>query len=188
MGYLPHYKNSVAGMQQYEPVYLNLYEVSIVPPPALQGTWDKPLIIEGVRKINGLKVEQHPGNVTQYFKGHQRSYAGSFVTSTYVDINMDFEVNVNNENSMYTYKALRNWTDLVRNPLTGAMATKQTYASTSVMTIHLYKKPGEILRTWIFTPIYPSSALNEMNLDYTNGSIFTASIQFRSDSWEDVTI
>ena len=99
MGLLPHYKNSKAGMEQFEPVYTNLFQISLIPPPGVT-IWDKELIIENVTKVSGLNVEQMPAAVTQSFKGHKRSYAGSYVDATFVDITIDFEVNVNNDNSM----------------------------------------------------------------------------------------
>lgn len=188
MGLLPHYKNSKAGMEQYEPVYMNLFQVSLIPPPGVT-VWDKELIIENVVKISGINVEQNPTPVTQTFKGHKRSYAGSYVENTFIDIDITFEVNVNNDNSMYVYKALRRWCDLVRDPLTGAMTPKLTYASKqSLLTIHLYKKNGDIIRTWIIPSVFPSAPITNMSLDYTAGSIFQITFKLRADYWEDVTL
>lgn len=189
MGLLPHYKNSKAGMEQFEPVYTNLFQVSLIPPPGVT-IWDKELIIENVTKVSGLNVEQMPQAVTQSFKGHKRSYAGSYVDQTFVDITLDFEVNVNNDNSMYVYKALRRWCDLVRDPLTGAMTPKLTYASKqSLMTCHLYKKNGDIIRTWIFPSVFPNSALPQMDLDYNSNNIFKVTgFKLRADYWEDITL
>ena len=179
MGLLPHYKNSKAGMEQFEPVYTNLFQISLIPPPGVT-IWDKELIIENVTKVAGLNVEQMPAAVTQSFKGHKRSYAGSYVDATFV----------NNDNSMYVYKALRRWTDLVRDPLTGAMTPKLTYASKqSLMTCHLYKKNGDIIRTWIFPSVFPNSALPQMDLDYASNNIFKISgFKLRADYWEDLTL
>lgn len=188
MGLLPHYKNSIAGMEQYEPVYQNLFQISIIPPPGVT-IWDKELIIENVIDVKGLAVEQLPKEVQQTFKGHKRTYAGSVVDQTSIDIVINFEVNLNNDNSMYVYKALRRWCDLVRDPLTGAMTPKLTYASKqSLMTIHLYKKNGDIIRTWIFPSIFPNKPLPEMNLDYTKQEVYKATMSFRSDYWEDITL
>lgn len=189
MGLLPHYKNSKAGMEQFEPVYLNLFQVSLIPPPGVT-VWDKELIIENVIAVRGLNVEQMPAPTEQTFKGHKRSYAGSIVPNTYTDVELDFEVNVNNDNSMYVYKALRRWCDLVRDPLTGAMTPKLSYASKqSLMTIHLYKKNGDIIRTWIFASVFPSSNITQMSLDYTNQNIFKVTgFKLRADYWEDITL
>lgn len=189
MGLLPHYKNSKAGMEQYEPVYQNLFQISLIPPPGIT-VWDKELIIEEVISVKGLEVEQLPTAVIQTFKGHKRSYAGSYVDNTFVDIKVSFEVNLNNDNSMYTYKALRRWCDLVRDPLTGAMTPKLTYAGKqSLMTIHLYKKNGDIIRTWIFPSVFPNSKLPAMDLEYNGQKIFQVNdFTFRSDYWEDITL
>jgi hypothetical protein len=188
MGLLPHYKNSKAGMEQFEPVYLNLFQVSIIPPPGVT-VWDKELIVENVTAVKSMAVEKMPTPVQQIFKGHKRSYAGSLVQDTHVDITVDFEVNVNNDNSMYVYKALRRWSDLVYDPLTGAMTPKLSYASKqSLMTVHLYKKNGDIIRTWIYASIFPSKPLGNMELEYGSQNIYKASMQFRSDYWEDITL
>jgi hypothetical protein len=190
MGLLPHYKNSKAGMEQFEPVYMNLFQVSLIPPPGVT-VWDKELIIENVTAVKTMNVEQLPGEpVQQNFKGHKRSYAGSYVSNTSVDVSIDFEVNINNDNSMYVYKALRRWCDLVRDPLTGAMTPKLSYASKqSLMTVHLYKKNGDIVRTWIYPSIFPSSTLPAMDLEYGSGNIYKISaFKFRADYWEDITL
>lgn len=188
MGLLPHYKNSKAGMEQFEPVYLNLFQVSLIPPPGIT-VWDKELIIENVISVKQMNVEKYPGTIQQTFKGHKRSYAGSLVTETHVDVQIDFEVNVNNDNSMYVYKALRRWSDLVYDPLTGAMTPKLSYASKqSLLTVHLYKKNGDIIRTWIYPSVFPSKALTSMDLDYGQQANYKASMTFRSDYWEDITL
>jgi hypothetical protein len=190
MGLLPHYKNSKAGMEQFEPVYMNLFQVSLIPPPGVT-VWDKELIIENVISVKGMAVDQNPDQqVIQTFKGHKRSYAGSLVTNTYVDVALSFEVNINNDNSMYVYKALRRWCDLVRDPLTGAMTPKLSYASKqSLMTIHLYKKNGDIVRTWIYPSVFPISPLPVMDLDYTQQTNYKIDgFKFRADYWEDITL
>ena len=176
-------------MEQFEPVYLNLFQVSLIPPPGIT-VWDKELIIENVISVKQMNVEKMPNPlITQTFKGHKRSYAGSLVTDTFVDVQIDFEVNVNNDNSMYVYKSLRRWSDLVYDPLTGAMTPKLSYASKqSLLTVHLYKKNGDIIRTWIYPSVFPSKALGQMDLDYAQQTNYKASITFRSDYWEDITL
>ncbi len=176
-------------MEQFEPVYLNLFQVSLIPPPGVT-VWDKELIIENVIKVSGMQVDKQPDQpVIQTFKGHKRSYAGSLVGNTFVDITIEFEVNVNNDNSMYVYKALRRWTDLVYDPLTGAMTPKLSYASKqSLLTVHLYKKNGDIIRTWIYPSVFPKQGLAEMTLDYGNQTNYKATMVFRADYWEDITL
>lgn len=189
MGLLPHYKNSKAGMEQFEPVYMNLFQVSLIPPPGVT-IWDKELIIENVIKVTGMATDKLPETIIQQtFKGHKRSYAGSLVGATHVDVTIEFEVNVNNDNSMYVYKALRRWSDLVYDPLTGAMTPKLSYASKqSLLTVHLYKKNGDIIRTWIYPSVFPSQALAEMPLDYGSQTNYKATMKFRADYWEDISL
>jgi hypothetical protein len=37
MAGLPHYQNSLYSINKYEPVYLNQFEVTVIPPAAVQG-------------------------------------------------------------------------------------------------------------------------------------------------------
>ena len=64
MGLLPHYKNSKAGMEQFEPVYMNLFQVSLIPPPGVT-IWDKELIIENVIKVTGMATDKLPETIIQ---------------------------------------------------------------------------------------------------------------------------
>ena len=53
MAGLPHYRNSKAAVNKYEPVYTNLFEVTILPPPGVSGG---DILLEHVRSIGGLNT------------------------------------------------------------------------------------------------------------------------------------
>lgn len=186
MAGLPHYKNAKIAMQLGEPVYQNLFEVTITPPAGVSG-WDQ-LVLDNIKKIGGLETEKTPGLVEQIYKGARRRFSAAFPDSTTVDIAIDFEVNLNDANSMYVYKALRRWTDLIFDPLTGAMTLKKDYAG-GPMTVSVHNKKGDIFRQWVFPVVWPMTALPAMELDYSSGSnIWSVSMTFAADYWEDMSI
>ena len=110
MAGLAHYRNSQASMAKYEPLYIAQFEVLLTPPPAVGG-WN--LVMEQVLKVDGLEVNKLPEVVEQKYKSAKRSFAGGMNDDTTVDVTLDFEVNLDDSNSAYVYKALRQWCDLV---------------------------------------------------------------------------
>lgn len=187
MGGLPHYKNSKASMNLYEPVYLNLFEVTIQPPPAVSA-WSE-LVIENISKVSGLDVNKvPPASVEQHYKGAKRRFAASLPDSTTVDIEITFFVNLDDNNSMYVYKALKQWGELIFDPLTGAMSLKKDYVG-GPMTISIYNRRGDIFRQWIFPVVWIAKNIPQMDLDYSSGTnIYEISMTFVADYWEDISL
>lgn len=186
---LPHYKNSKAGMNNYEPVYLNLFEVTIVPPTGIDpgaGQNGQNLLMEQVLKVSGLELDKNPGVVEQHYKFAKRRYAGSKPETTTMDVVIDFEVNLNDANSMYTYKTLRQWNDIIYNPMTGAMGLKRDYVGSGLIT--MFNRAGDIFRRVRIPAWFPMTALPPMELDYQSTEVYQLSITFAVDYWEDVAI
>lgn len=185
MSGLPHYKNAHAAMEKWEPVYLNLFDVLVTPPAAIS-EWQ--YVIDNVKKIDGLDVEKVPAAVEQIYKGAKRRFSAALPESTTVDVKIEFEVNLNDNNSMYVFNALRQWTDLCWDPLTGAMTLKKDYTG-GPMTITLYNRVGDVTRQWVFPVIFPITGNESMALDYSSGSnIYATSITFAADYWDDMRV
>ena len=187
MAKLPHYVNSTAAMQEYEPVYLNLFELTIQPPTGLP-LWSTPLLMEQVIKVSGLDVDKvPPAGVQQTFKGWTRSYANAKLDQTFVDIVVDFEVNLNDANSMYMYKGLKNWCNLIFNPLTAAMSLKKDYAGGPLL-ISAYNRVGDVFRQYNFDVVWPTTNINAIEFDYGSTDKFTITgFTFRADYFGDVS-
>lgn len=185
MATLPHYRNSTAAMNNYEPAYLNLFEISIAPPAGL-ANWSTPLLMEQVIKVTGLDVDKvPPAGTQQTYKGWTRSYANSKLDQTFVDIQVDFEVNLDNANSMYMWKGLKTWCSTVFDPLTGAQNLKANYAG-GPMTISVYNRNGDIFRQYTFPTVWPTTNITNMELDYNSTDKFTVTgFTFRADYWND---
>ena len=182
MAGLPHYQNSISAINKEEPVFLNQFEVTIIPPAAVQGG---EILLQHVTKISGLSLDKNPGVVTQKYKFAKRNYAGSKPEQTFMDLNLSFTVNLNDDNSMYVFKTLRQWSDLIYNPLTVAMGLKRDYTGTIVISI--FNKQGDVFRRITCRDTYPTKAITAMNLNYLSTDIFKIDdMTWAVDYWEDL--
>jgi hypothetical protein len=180
MAGLPHYQNSLFGINKYEPVYLNQFEVLITPPAAVLGG---PILVEQVTSISGLGVDKTPAATQQKYKFAVRNYAGAKPEQTVFDLTVNFTVNLNDANSMYVFKTLRQWTDLIYNPLTGAMGLKRDYTGTIVLSV--FNKQGDVFRRITCRDCFPISPIGAMELDYAGTELYDISLQWAVDYWDD---
>jgi hypothetical protein len=196
---LPHFRLSQASMQSFEPIYKNLFEVRITPPAAIRtGTpWENTgLIIDNLTEISGTgAIEKMPGTVTQKYKGVTRTFMGTIPTDTSVELTLSFELNLDNQNSSYVFKALKAWNDLMYNPLTGETGLKSEYAGTaddpSSMTVLVYNKKGVVIKQMVFRQIFPTTPLSGVfeGFDYTKGTEIAkvTGFKFKADYWDNIT-
>lgn len=183
---MPHYVNSTASMNNFEPVFLSTFNVLITPPALVDG-WD--FVLEQITKVSGMATDKLPGaDVVQKFKGVDRRFSGNLPSETTVDIEVEFNVNINDDNSMYVYKAMRKWCDLIWNPLTGSRVLKKDYVG-GPMIVSLYNRIGQVTRQWIFPTIWPIEPIPAMDLDYSDGSAIYGplTMKFASDYWSDIS-
>jgi hypothetical protein len=182
MAGLPHFSNSLNSINRYEPVFLNQFEVSIIPPAAVLGGG---ILLQHVISITGLDVDKNPSFVTQKYKFAKRNYAGGKPDKTSLDLGIKFSVNLNEANSMYVFKTLRQWTDLIYNPLTGAQGIKRDYTGSIILSV--FNKNGDVFRRITMRDCFPLKAIDPMELDYLNGtSLYEISMEWAVDYWEDL--
>jgi hypothetical protein len=192
MAGLPHFKNSTAGPGKYEPLYLNQFEVIITPPPAVAGKrgFGNNLMLEHVLKVTSLPELAGSGSavITQNYKFAQRTYAPAKPAQTYHQFTIDFEVNLNNNNDMYIYNALRAWADLIYDPLTGRQGLKVDYADASIQ-VTQFNRAGVIYRDFMFSPVFIGpNKLTETALDYAGDGIYKLTAQFTADMYTESRI
>lgn len=183
---LSHYKNSKSSMNNFEPVYLNQWECLLTPPAGIDpgtGNNGQSLLLEQVKKVSGLEFDKNPGTVEQYYKFAKRRYAGARPETTTVDFTVDFEVNLNDANSAFVFKTLRQWSDLCYNPNTGAMGLKKDYVGSALITE--FNKAGDIFRKVRMPAVFPISAINPLELDYQSTEVWVISVTFAADYWTD---
>jgi hypothetical protein len=182
MAGLSHYQNSISAVNRFEPVFLNQFEVTILPPAAVPGG---EILLQHVTKVSGLSLNKNPGVVTQKYKFAKRNYAGAKPDQTYMDLSLSFTVNLNDANSMYVFKTLRQWSDLIYNPLTGAQGLKNDYVGTIV--VSMFNKAGDVYRRITCKDTFPTKPLTPMNLNYTSLEIYKVNdMVWAVDYWEDL--
>lgn len=184
MAGLPHILNSRAGTQYFEPIYTNLFEVSIIPPQQIAGG---ELLLEHVNSIGGLNQDKMEGVLEQFYKGATRSYASGKPETYTTDITVEFSLNLDEANSIYVHKTLRDWCRAIYNPLTGTQGLKRDYIGTLI--VSNYTRDGQIFWRRTFRDIFPNGEalelLNEMSYDASELSVL--SINFRSDWFSEAT-
>lgn len=189
---LSHFNTSRISTEMWEPVYINLFEVQIDLPTALGADEEaKNLLLEGVQKVSGLDTTKVPAVVLQHYKSSDRSFIGSAPETTYVDLKLDFEVNVIGDStkdvvSMQQVKLLRRWCDLCYDPITGRAGVKNQYAAPS-MQVTLRDKNGNPLWYWNFKNVFPITPITSPELDYSEKTKLYKITDFtlRCDVWDE---
>lgn len=196
---LPHFKTSRVSMEMYEPVYLNLFTVEFQLPKGLTGTGgisddDKNLLLEGVQNVKGLDTNKNPGVAQlQHYKFADRSFAASGTDQTYIDVTMDFEINVRGSATgapdMYTLKILRRWNDLVWDPITGRQGLKVNYVAPTV-TVTMHDKANQPFWQWTLYNVFPTKSLPTPELDYSKKTDLykVTGYTLRCDYWDEVML
>ena len=190
MAGLPHFTSAKAAVQLYEPVYLNQFEVIIQPPVGVSNPVGNPgrtLLVENVLSVSGITVDKNPQPLEQRYKFSKRRYAGGAIDDTGVKVRIEFETNLDDNNSNYVFKSLRQWSDLVYNPITGAMGIKSVYAGGTYILISVFNKQGDVFRRIKLLNCFPVDQIKSLDLDYTNGTTpHKIALSFRADYFEDV--
>jgi hypothetical protein len=175
---LPHYTQSRASSQKYEPIQPNLFEVTLFTPLGD----DTGLLLEHVKTISGLdSLNPSVDAVTQKYKFADRSFAG-MPTQTYADITLNFTLNLNEANENYIYNQMRNWYKLTYDPLTGEMGLKRDYVGS--MIVVQYNRAGDIFRKITLKDVFPSGQLTFADeLNYETSDAAELSVVYRCDHW-----
>lgn len=197
MAGLSHFKNSVAGPGRYEPIYLNQFEVIITPPPAVRGMvgFGGNLMLQHVLNLKSLPEYSGSGNAVtvQNYKFSNRAYAPAKPTQTYHQFTIEFELNLNERNDNYIYNALRAWSDLIYDPLTGRQGLAVEYEGPSSDAANIYvaqfNRAQIIFREFNFSPVFIGpQKMTETTLDYKTDEILRLTVQFTANSYDEIRI
>jgi hypothetical protein len=175
---LPHYTQAKASIQKFEPVYQNLFEVTILTPL----NQDSSLILQHVKSIGGLNnLNPTVEAVGQKYKFADRSYAG-MPGQTFAELALAFTVNLNDANQAYMYKYMRDWYKLTYDPLTGEMGIKANYTGT--MIVVQYNRRGDVFRKITFKDCFPTGQPTFVDsLAYETAEPAEVAMTIRSDYW-----
>ena len=200
---LPHFRSSRVSMSLYEPVYMNLFTVTIQLPDAIQTllgssyTEETNLVLEGVRKIDGLDTQKVPdAGAKQQYKFATRRFANSGPNETTLDLSLDFEINLRHQvtagvassPSMYTLRVLRMWDDLIYDPLTGTQGLKIEYVAPE-MEIIMHDKKGNPFWIWKCYHVFPSKKFNPPSPSYDSKDIYKVTgYGLACDYWDEAML
>lgn len=188
---LSHFNNSRVSRAMDEPIYKNLWSVEIQLPNGVGATVESTnILLEGVRKVTGLDTTKVPGVAQQRYKSADRSFAGAGPETTFLEVGLDFDINVQRNNgkpSMTQLKLLRKWCDLVYDPLTGRQGLKVDYTAPQ-MVITLYDKAMNPLWIWTLYDVFPMSNITPMELEYDQKTELykVTDFKLRCDRWDEV--
>lgn len=189
---LSHFRNSRVSTSLWEPIYQNLFTVQLTAPAGITDQSDERvnIILEGVTKVGQMSTSKGSAPVEQKYKFATRSFAGATPENTIVDIQLHFALNLSYDNGSpenYTYKFLREWVDLIYDPLTGRQGLKKDYVAPS-MTVTMQDRAGNPYWQWIYYYIFPTGGLPGPSLEYTNTGLYELDLTFRADVWDEVCL
>ena len=189
---LSHFRNSRVATSLWEPIYQNLFSVQLVPPMGLEDRSEERvnIILEGVQSVGTIASSKGSSVVEQKYKFATRSYAGAVPENTTIDLQIQFALNLSYDNGTpesYTYKFLREWTDLVYDPLTGRQGLKKDYVAPS-MTVTAHDRSGVGWQQWVMYYIFPTTPCPNINLGYQQTQLFEGSMTFRCDWWDECVL
>ena len=175
---LPHYTQSRASSQRFEPIQPNLFELTVFSPLGD----DTGLILEQVISIGGLNaLNPSIDPIQQKYKFADRSFAG-MPGQTFVDLPVNFTLNLNDANENYIYNTFRNWTNLIYDPLTGEMGLKKDYVGSMILV--QYNRAGDIYRKITFKDVFPIGQIDFVDeMNYTVQDAVELTMTYRCDHW-----
>lgn len=172
---LSHVVNSQSGANNYEMHVDSLFRITFIPPSIVTNS---PLLTEQVKKCTGWKIPG-PENVSQSFMQAKRNYASTEVDNTQ-ELEMEFELNLNNELQNFVYNSILAWKKLIFNPLTGERGLKKDYIGQVV--IESFAANGEIYWTRTLHNAWPKGDIDTIGQnDYSLSEPTTLTVNFVAD-------
>lgn len=186
---LSHFRNSRVSTSLWEPIYQNLFAVQLTPPTALQDTSEERvnIILEGVQSVGTINASKASSAVEQRYKFATRSFANATPENTTIDLQIQFALNLSYDNGTpenYTYKFLRQWVDLVYDPLTGMQGIKKDYVAPSI-SVTIFDRSGSPFWQFVFYYCWPTTGAPQPTLSYTSTTLMEGSMTFRCDWWDE---
>lgn len=185
---LPHITNSQAGVNRYDPVHTNIFEVYFTLPEALRAKFgqDEALITEHVLKIGGLaNLSKAPGVGQQKFMGTDRSYINSRPDNTFAEISVDLSLNLRNDVDNYIFKLFKAWAALGYDLSTGERHLKKDYCA-DFLKVSIANRAGDIYHEIVFKDVMMNGGVEGFDeLNYETADALQISVKFVSDWWKE---
>lgn len=187
---LPHIKNSKAGVNRYDPVNKNIFEVYFTLPESLRAEFakDELVLTEHVQNINGLDALYRAPEVdSQKFMGTDRSFIKPTIGDTKANLEVEFSLNLREGTDNYVLKLFRAWAALGYDIRTGKRSLKKDYCA-DWLKVSIANREGDIYQEIVFKDVMINGNLefDGSSLDYTADDMCKLKVKFVSDWWEEV--
>lgn len=182
----PHFQQVLSHSENFEPIFKALFEISFDLPPILGKTTEEAkLMLENARNIT-LPTTPDIEVAVQRFKYSTRAYVTLPDKTHNPDISINFNLNQNNQNSIFIWKTLKDWYDLVWNSQTGETHTKQDIIGNIIVNVH--DRKGNVIRRITYHNCQ-ITGLSEMEFSWDSPTeILECTAKFVSDYWTDLYI
>jgi len=187
---LAHFTNIETAMNLHEPIYKNLFEVRIKLPTAL--TANNPpdiatkLLMENAIKVS-LPIYPDLAVQTQRFKYSTRLYPTTPEETSLKAQEIQFNLNQDKtSNSVFVFRMLKDWYDLVWNNETGQLSYKRNLMSPMV-TIDVHDREGRVIRRVNWINVWIVNFTGFEDFDWSTGDIQNPlTAKFAVDYWNDL--
>jgi len=192
---LGHFTNVQTATNMWEPIYKNLFEVTIDLPAAIQANLPgiKGIVLENATSVD-LPTYPTLEAADQRYKYTTRLYPKFPASTSQMNQKISFNLNQwapvsqnvsgNVSGRVPVFRALKDWYDMIWNNETGQLNYKGNLISTVVIDVH--DKEGLVIRRVVWHNAWIQSFTGWESLDWAaNGEIMNLSASFAYDYWED---
>lgn len=180
---LPHFNQLQTTNVNNEAVYPSLFEITFILPRLLQEEGRDPLVmLENATNVT-LPMTPAISEQTQQFKFMTRAYM-TLPEKTHTDVEINFNLNVNEDGAVFVWNTLKSWYDKVWNSQDGTTSYKRDIVGTIIVNQH--DKEGFIIRRVTYQNCQ-IKGIADISLDWSqNTSILEpVSVSWVSDYWID---
>jgi hypothetical protein len=154
---LPHFTSrKEAGIGKEEPLYVNCFIITFIPPAALQAK-SGDLLMAQTKTISGLVFDKEVSKVQQSYRGAKRNFAAGFVDDSTLEFTCSFNLNQNEAKQVYIRDILKRWKRLIYDPTTGRRGLKANYVGSAI--IEYFDRAGDIFERFTVHNVFPISAV-----------------------------
>lgn len=180
---LPHFTIIDTAKGNFEPIYKNLYEVSIVIPTALQSLHPDAthFLLENTTSAKfptypELEIKE------QRFKYSTRAFLG-MPTKTHAEFDIKFNLNQNDAFQVFCFRIIKDWYDLGWNNEDGSLHYKRNMLGT--ITIDAHDREGHIIRRVVYNQCQMQGFTGWEDMDWSSSDLQEMTVKWVSDYYQD---
>ena len=181
---LPHIQNSAAGVNKWEPVNVDIFQVFFTIPAPLQNEFgaDVAVLSEQVQKISGLAtLDKGPEFIQQKFMNTTRTFLADKLGDTYHELKVTLALNLRNAVDNFIYRLFKAWNHLGYNIEDGTTALKVDYCA-DFLRVQVANRAQDVYRDIIYKDVMMGTGFQfQDELNYETNEPATIEVTFRSD-------